>query len=64
VPCAVNRQEHAAHKHVIVVKEGTMWFHVPHQTVKFEIPEAWLEAANAVGFVPKTLTYLASSVPD
>ena len=38
-----------------------MQFRVPHQAIEFDIPDAWMIAANANEFTPKTLAYLASS---
>src|SRR5713226_9095438 len=40
-----------------------MQFRVPNHPIEFEIPDAWLQAANALGFIPKTPAYLASSDP-
>src|SRR5713226_1528524 len=38
-----------------------MQYQVPHEGIEFEIPDAWLVSAGAVGFSPAAAAYVASS---
>lgn len=41
-----------------------MKFRHPFETIEFEVPDAWLEAATAVGFRPSEPAYVATGVPN
>lgn len=41
-----------------------MHYRVPHEGIEFEIPDSWWVSAEAVGFSPSTVAYVASSCEE